>query len=109
MPGAGIEPAWRITPGDFKSPASTCFAIRAGECCSDIWLLGASCQPPILQAILKAILKAIGIFREHRYGALPVLDKTGALVGILSAQDLLLALEELLLAMKSQKPGKKNG
>ena len=55
------------------------------------------------------ILKAIAIFREHRYGALPVLDKTGALVGILSAQDLLLALEELLLDVKSQKPGKKNG
>jgi acetoin utilization protein AcuB len=42
------------------------------------------------------ILKAVKIFRERRYGALPVLDKTGALVGILSAQDLLLALEELL-------------
>lgn len=55
------------------------------------------------------ILKAIAVFREHRYGALPVLDKTGALVGILSAQDLLLALEELLLEVKSRKPGKKNG
>jgi acetoin utilization protein AcuB len=42
------------------------------------------------------ILKAVRVFREQRYGALPVLDKTGALVGILSAQDLLLALEELL-------------
>ena len=42
------------------------------------------------------ILKAVRIFRERRYGALPVLDKTGALVGILSAQDLLLALEEFL-------------
>jgi acetoin utilization protein AcuB len=53
------------------------------------------------------ILKAITIFREHRYGALPVLDKTGTLVGILSAQDLLLALEELLLEQKSQKRPKK--
>jgi acetoin utilization protein AcuB len=42
------------------------------------------------------ILKAVKIFRERRYGALPVLDKTGDLVGILSAQDLLVALEELL-------------
>jgi acetoin utilization protein AcuB len=53
------------------------------------------------------ILKAITIFREHRYGALPVLDKTGALVGILSAQDLLLALEELLMELKAQKKAKK--
>jgi acetoin utilization protein AcuB len=53
------------------------------------------------------ILKAVRVFREQRYGALPVLDKTGALVGILSAQDLLLALEELLtqpdLASKKRK------
>ena len=42
------------------------------------------------------IVKAVSIFREQRYGALPVLDKEENLVGILSAQDLLLALEELL-------------
>ncbi|MFC1659874.1 CBS domain-containing protein [Gemmatimonadota bacterium] len=42
------------------------------------------------------VLKAVGIFREHRYGALPVLNKAGELVGILSAQDLLGALEEML-------------
>ena len=42
------------------------------------------------------ILKAVRIFREHRYGALPVLNKDSELVGILSAQDLLGALEELL-------------
>jgi acetoin utilization protein AcuB len=46
------------------------------------------------------ILKAVKIFRERRYGALPVLDKKGDLVGILSAQDLLLALEEVLTAPK---------
>lgn len=44
------------------------------------------------------ILKAVTIFREQRYGALPVLDKNDDLVGILSAQDLLGALEELLTA-----------
>jgi len=43
-----------------------------------------------------SILKAVRIFREHRYGALPVLNKDDELVGILSAQDLLGALEELL-------------
>jgi acetoin utilization protein AcuB len=56
------------------------------------------------------ILKAVKIFRERRYGALPVLDKKGDLVGILSAQDLLLALEELLTqpATASKKKKKKS-
>ena len=43
------------------------------------------------------VLKAVKIFRERRYGALPVLNKDGDLVGILSAQDLLGALEEFLV------------
>jgi acetoin utilization protein AcuB len=43
------------------------------------------------------ILKAVKIFREQRYGALPVLNKENELVGILSAQDLLGALEEYLV------------
>lgn len=42
------------------------------------------------------VLKAVNLFRDHRYGALPVLNKDGDLVGILSAQDLLGALEEFL-------------
>jgi acetoin utilization protein AcuB len=46
------------------------------------------------------IRNAVRIFREQRYGALPVLDKKGDLVGILSAQDLLVALEELLASDK---------
>jgi len=50
------------------------------------------------------ILKAVSVFREQRYGALPVLDKDENLVGILSAQDLLLALEE---ALQSTAEGKK--
>jgi len=48
----------------------------------------------------ESILKAVSVFREQRYGALPVLDKDENLVGILSAQDLLLALEALLLQSK---------
>jgi acetoin utilization protein AcuB len=43
------------------------------------------------------ILKAVRILREHRYGALPVLNKDDELIGILSAQDLLGALEEFLI------------
>jgi acetoin utilization protein AcuB len=42
------------------------------------------------------IHKAVKIFREQRYGALPVLNKQKELVGILSAHDLLDALEEVL-------------
>jgi acetoin utilization protein AcuB len=42
------------------------------------------------------ILKAVQIFRERRYGAVPVLNKDEELAGILSAQDLLGALEEFL-------------
>ena len=39
---------------------------------------------------------AMEIFREQRYGALPVLDKNEELAGIISPHDLLGALEELL-------------
>ena len=42
------------------------------------------------------IHKATRLLREHRFGALPVLDKNEHLVGILSAVDLLGALEDLL-------------
>jgi CBS domain-containing protein len=42
------------------------------------------------------VRKAVAIFRDRRYGALPVLNKDGELVGILSAQDLLGALDEFL-------------
>jgi acetoin utilization protein AcuB len=63
-------------------------------------------NPEVLHTYDK-ILKAVSIFREQRYGALPVLDKDGDLVGILSAQDLLLALEELLLADRPAKARKK--
>lgn len=52
------------------------------------------------------IRKAVVILRERRYGALPVLDKNGDLVGILSAQDLLTALWELMLIPKKKKKAK---
>jgi acetoin utilization protein AcuB len=52
------------------------------------------------------ILKAVAIFREHRYGALPVLNKDGELAGILSAQDLLGALEEVLSKQGAGRQGK---
>lgn len=39
--------------------------------------------------------KAVQLFLEHRFGCLPVLDKTGALVGIVSPLDLLRAFDEL--------------
>ncbi len=49
------------------------------------------------------ILRAVTTLREHRYGALPVLNKDGEMVGILSAQDLLGALEELLSGQGGKK------
>ncbi len=44
----------------------------------------------------EGIFRAVEIFREQRYGALPVLDKNEELAGIISPHDLLGALEELL-------------
>ena len=49
------------------------------------------------------VLKAVRLFRDRRFGALPVLNKDGDLVGILSAVDLLEALEELLSGSKGDK------
>ncbi|MCB9541441.1 MAG: CBS domain-containing protein [Myxococcales bacterium] len=46
------------------------------------------------------IARVVGIMLDRRYGALPVLDKEGDLVGIISAIDLLRALAELLDAQK---------
>lgn len=43
------------------------------------------------------ISRAVDIFLEHRFGALPVLNKEGRLTGILSAMDLLRALQLLLV------------
>lgn len=44
----------------------------------------------------ESIRKATKLLLEHRFGALPVLNKDDELVGILSAVDLLQALEVLL-------------
>ena len=59
-------------------------------------------QPEVVRTY-DSILKAVTLFREQRYGALPVLDKEGALVGILSAQDLLLPLEEFLNEARAER------
>lgn len=40
--------------------------------------------------------KALGIVLERKYGALPVLDKTGSVIGILSTYDLMRAMDALL-------------
>lgn len=50
--------------------------------------------------------KAVRIFEEKGYGALPVVDKKGDLAGILSIYDLLPALNTLLFEAKGKK-GKK--
>lgn len=44
--------------------------------------------------------KAVKLVLEHRIGAVPVKDKTGALVGMLSAVDLLKALDDMIEVSK---------
>lgn len=43
-----------------------------------------------------SIEKAVALFIEHKFGALPVLDKNDELIGILSAHDVLNAFQEAL-------------
>ncbi|MFN3200507.1 MAG: CBS domain-containing protein [Bradymonadia bacterium] len=50
-----------------------------------------------------SIHKAIKLFLEHKYGALPVLNKENQLVGILSALDLLRAFDELMADYREMK------
>jgi acetoin utilization protein AcuB len=51
--------------------------------------------------------KAVEILGEHHFGALPVLDKQEALVGVLSSYDLLRAFGELLDQQRAEKKAKK--
>ena len=53
----------------------------------------------------ESLHKVTKLLIEHRYGALPVLNKEDELVGILSATDLLQALEMLLSDQKQKKKG----
>ncbi|WP_444995396.1 CBS domain-containing protein [Aliikangiella sp. IMCC44359] len=51
----------------------------------------------------ESISKVAKVLLEHRYGALPVLNKAEELVGILSAFDLLKALDSILNEQKSRR------
>ncbi len=53
-------------------------------------------RAPMVVHTYDSIGKAVEILAEHRFGALPVLDREERLVGILSAYDLLNAMGELL-------------
>lgn len=53
----------------------------------------------------ESLHKVTKVLIEHRFGALPVLNKEKELVGILSATDLLQALEMLLEDQKKHKKG----
>ncbi len=50
---------------------------------------------PITVHTYDTLHKAVKLFVEHRFGTLPVLDKTGALVGILSPLDVMQAFDEV--------------
>jgi acetoin utilization protein AcuB len=62
----------------------------------DITVADVMTANPVTVSTFDSIKKAVKIFREERYGALPVLDKNGDLAGILSPHDLLGALDDLL-------------
>lgn len=51
----------------------------------------------------ESLHKVTKLLIEHRFGALPVLNKQDELVGVLSATDLLQALEMLLAEQKKNK------
>ncbi|MCW8876521.1 MAG: CBS domain-containing protein [Kangiellaceae bacterium] len=51
----------------------------------------------------ESIAKSAKVILKHRYGALPVLNKVGDLVGILSSFDLLKALDSILDEQKRTK------
>jgi len=52
------------------------------------------------------LTKAVGTLLDYHVGAAPVLDKTGDLVGMLSAVDLLKAFQNTLESQKSSKKNK---
>lgn len=52
------------------------------------------------------LTKAVGTILDYHVGAAPVLDKTGNLVGMLSAVDLLKAFQDTLESQKSNKKNK---
>lgn len=51
---------------------------------------------PVVVHTYDRIRKAVRLMLEHRFGALPVLDKNDHLVGMLSAVDLLRALDDMM-------------
>lgn len=62
----------------------------------DQMLVGDLMTPsPITVHTYDTLYQAVSLLLEHRFGCLPVLDKTGALVGIVSPLDLLRAFEDL--------------
>ncbi len=61
---------------------------------------------PVVVHTYDSLKKAVDLLGEHHFGALPVLDKEGTLVGILSSFDLLRALGEFLDADHAAKKKK---
>jgi acetoin utilization protein AcuB len=51
---------------------------------------------PVALHTYDSLHKAVALLRERRFGAVPVLDKDEALVGVLSSVDLLEALADVL-------------
>lgn len=68
---------------------------KVGYYCLDntVQVRAAMSTPPVTVGVDEDIREALELFLEHKFGALPVVDTNGALVGILSAHDVLHAFK----------------
>lgn len=86
------RPGWVDQGGDSAFPYALTDDMRVGDLMTtDVRTLRASDR----------LSKAVSLFKEHRYGALPVVNKDGELVGILSVYDLMGPLETYLDAERT--------
>ncbi|GHA60173.1 HPP family protein [Photobacterium aphoticum] len=72
----------------------------------DLHIQDVMCKDIIHVRTYDTLTKAIGTILDHHVGAAPVLNKTGDLVGMLSAVDLLKAFQASLESQKSMKKSK---
>lgn len=58
---------------------------------NDVTVADLMTRKPIVVHTYDSVRKAVGLLVHHKFGAMPVLDKTGAIVGVLSVVDCLKA------------------
>ncbi|KLV11420.1 CBS domain-containing protein [Photobacterium ganghwense] len=72
----------------------------------DLLIQDVMCTDVVSVHTYDTLSRAIGTILEHQIGAAPVLNKSGELVGMLSAVDLLKAFQDSLEHQKTQKKKK---